>query len=112
MLVWFYLAGKDSKITSIPMIGCSSRSMTNYFSNLKSDQLQRSTHQSIETLQADILESISKRPLEILAASSSSTQDYMQKLTQMQSQNNDKLTKLFKKIPPKYRNMLLVALGP
>ena len=48
-------------------------------------------------------------PLEILASSASSTQDFMHKLTQLHTQNVDKSTKSFRKIAPKYQKMLLVA---
>ena len=50
-----------------------------------------------------------KRPFEVLASSSSATQDLLQKLTQINSQNLDKGSKSFKKIPTKYQKMLLTA---
>jgi hypothetical protein len=50
-----------------------------------------------------------KRPFEVLATSASSTSDFMEKLTQLQSQSNEKSSKSFKKIPQKYQNMILVA---
>ena len=50
-----------------------------------------------------------KRPFEVLAASQTQTSDFMEKLTHLQSQNNEKSSKSFKKIPIKYQNMILVA---
>lgn len=50
-----------------------------------------------------------KRPFKVLATSSSSTSNFMEKLTQLQSQSNEKSSKSFKKIPIKYQNMILVA---
>jgi hypothetical protein len=45
----------------------------------------------------------------VLATSASTTVDFVEKLTQLQKQSNDKATKSFKKIPTKYQNMILVA---
>ena len=50
-----------------------------------------------------------KRPLEVLAMSSAETKDCILKLSQIQTQNNDKAQKSFKKIAPKYQRMLLIA---
>ena len=50
-----------------------------------------------------------KRPFEVLAATSSSTTEFMEKLTQLQTQNNEKSSKTFKKIPAKYQQMILIA---
>ena len=54
------------------------------------------------------LESVFKRPLEILATSSSSTNELMQKLSSSQS-SSEKSTKSFTKIAPKYQKMILIA---
>jgi hypothetical protein len=45
----------------------------------------------------------------VLATSASTTADFVEKLTQLQKQSNDKATKSFKKMPTKYQNMILVA---
>ena len=48
-------------------------------------------------------------PVEIIATFASSTQDFLQKLTQILSQKSEKASKSFKKIAPKYQRMLLMA---
>ena len=50
-----------------------------------------------------------KIPLDIIAASASSNQDYLRKLTQIQEKGQDKSSRSFQKLPAKYRNMMLVA---
>jgi hypothetical protein len=50
-----------------------------------------------------------KRPLELIGTSILSQQDFLRQLTTMQASSNDKTSKSFKKIPPKYQNMILVA---
>ena len=57
------------------------------------------------------LESIFKHPLEILATSSSATNEFVQRLSISQAVSGKKITKSFKKIAPKYQRMLLVALS-
>ena len=60
-------------------------------------------------INADFTDTL-KRPLEVLAMSSAKTKDCILKLSQIQSQNNDKALKSFKKIAPKYQKMLLIWL--
>jgi hypothetical protein len=90
-------------------MGCNSRILKRSFSNLESMCLGPSTPEQTTVNNFDQIEQVFKRPLEILASTSSSTQDFMQHLTQIQSTSNDKLTCSFKKIAPKYQRMLLLA---
>ena len=103
ILFWLYLAGID-KITSIPMMGCNNRQMIDSFKLIEDKELNLATENqdNDQGFNSKELERILKRPLEMLAASSCSTQDFMHKLTQIQSQNNDKSSKSFKKVAPKF----------
>jgi hypothetical protein len=103
-----YLVGVD-KVQATPTMGCNSRSLIDHFTKLEKVVLnQKEVIEANEDLSSK-LEDILKRPLEMLATSASSTQDFMQKLTQIQAQNSDKTSRSFKKIAPKYQKMLLVA---
>jgi hypothetical protein len=108
ILFWLYLVIENSPaILATPSMGCSNKMMASKISKVSKEKLDDST--TIETSIATQVESSLKRPFEVLAASSSSTSKFMEKLTQLQSNNNDKSTKSFRKIPSKYQNMILVA---
>ena len=108
VLAWLYLVIKD-KITAIPTMGCNSKILKQSFSNLESKCLGPSILEPTSVNNFQQIERVFKRPLEILATTSSSTQDFMQRLTQIHSNSNDKLSRSFKKIAPKYQRMLLLA---
>lgn len=110
ILIWLYLVG-SGKITPIPTIGCNSRQMIDSFKEIEEKELNLllERQNANQGFNADDLERILKRPLEIMAASSCSTQNFMHKLTQIQDQNNDKSSKSFKKVAPTYQKMLLIA---
>ena len=57
----------------------------------------------------DILSKSIQKPLEIIAASSSSTQDFLSKLTQIQSSNQEKTSNSFGKLLDRVQNMIHVA---
>ena len=50
-----------------------------------------------------------KKPLELIGTSMTSQQDFLRQLTTMQAASSDKSSRLFKELPPKYQNMMLVA---
>ena len=108
VLAWLYLV-ITNKVTAIPTISCSSKILKSKISNLEQRNLGPNRPAIDSINQANHLEEVFRRPLEILATSSSSTQDFMQRLTQIQNQSNEKSNKSFKKIAPKYQRMLLVA---
>jgi hypothetical protein len=110
ILAWLYLVGTD-KVSKIPTMGCNSRSVIDVLKKIEETSIisTQRIQQDNEQSSNENLERIFKRPLEILATSSSSTQDYIQKLAQFQNQANDKASKSFKKIAPKYQKMLLIA---
>ena len=108
ILAWLYLVIND-KVTATPTMSCQSKILKSRFSNLKDLKLGPLAPPETALLPQQNFEQILQRPLEILATSSSSTQDFLQKLTQIHSQSNDKTARSFKKIAPKYKRMLLVA---
>ena len=108
IIFWLYLAAKG-KINSIPTVGCSSKNVRKHFDMIeaqidghKSRIIQENT--SVENLTTSI-----QRPLEIIATSSSSTQDFLSKLTQIQATAQDKSTHSFGKLSEKIQKMLLIA---
>ena len=110
LLFWLYLVGTNSNtIDATPVIGCSNDSVAQKFRELSAEALSSSTDTSSSSALSTAVGDSLKRPFEVLAASASTTADFVQKLTQLQKQSNEKGTKSFKKIPAKYQNMILVA---
>ena len=108
-LHWIYLASKN-KVKSTPTIGCSVKEVRSHFKNIQmivEDTTQVQALQPTNTT-PDLSTSI-QRPLEMIAASSSSTQDFLCKLTQIQSTNQDKSSSSFGKLSERIQNMMLVA---
>ena len=108
LLAWLYLVGTNV-VTAVPTLGCNSRPIIDHFKKIEEDHLARRSTETNSIQSTRNFDEVLKRPLEILASSASSTQDFMYKLTQIQSQNSDKSSKSFKKIAPKYQKMLLNA---
>ena len=107
---WLYLVSQNSTaIAATSSIGCSCEKVAEALEDVEENSLapERKTPESSSLF--DQVEKSLKRPFEVLAASSSSTSDFMEKLTQLQSQSNKKSSKSFRKIPTKYQNMILVA---
>jgi hypothetical protein len=120
ILFWCYLVLCDSdSIQSTPTTVCSSVSVIRFFRNLTNNSINMQQNmppqglvpqQDAQTAQErEHLSLTIQRPLEMLATSAASNQDFLRKLTQIQTQTNDKTSKSFKKLPPKYQNMLQVA---
>jgi hypothetical protein len=113
LIHWCYLVAINSdSIKSTPAAPCGipavikalkSKAERAFISrnNTPIEQIERANNQNFT-------ESISK-PLEMLASSAASNQDFLRKLTQIQTQSNDKTSKTFKKLPSKYQNMIKVA---
>ena len=97
LLAWLYLVIQD-KITA-----------TLKFLKLENTSLGSNKPPNTVAIHSNSLGQVLQRPLEILATSSSSAQEFLQKLTQIQSQSNDKSARSFKQLAPKYQCMLLVA---
>ena len=111
ILAWLFLTIKE-KINAIPTMGCNNRSMIRSLKALEDLHLNSSKDKptnKVNSNSTENLESIFKRPLEILATSSSATNDFVQKLSSSQAISGEKVTRSFKKIAPKYQRMLLVA---
>ena len=112
-LYWLYLVSQDNEaIKAITTVGCSNRKAMEAVKGIIKAQLitgQGEEKQDNAAEFAKQVKSTLKRPFEVLAATSSSTSHFMDKLTQLQNQSNEKTTKSFTKIPRKYQQMLLVA---
>ena len=108
---WLYFASKG-KGKLIPTIRYSNRNVRRKFELIKNSLGQRlgmgiqaHHHQSQLT---DLLASL-QQPLEIIASSSISTQDFLSKLTQIQIASQEKSTHFFGKLSGKTQNILLIA---
>ena len=109
LLAWLFLVGMNV-VHKVPTMGCNNKQIIDYFSTIEKECLSDNNPiQNGININTDGIMQALQRPLEILATSASSTQDFMQKLTQIQSQNSEKASKSFKKIAPKYQRMLLMA---
>lgn len=107
---WLYLVGIDSEaITAVNTIGCNNSAVIELLEKVERDKIQDKVEPASESFLSNQVEASLKRPFEILAATSASTSEFMEKLTQLQSQSNEKTSKTFKKIPPKYQQMILVG---
>ena len=114
IIYWCYLVSINSEsIKATPAAPCGvpsviqalkTKSKKAIISTVSSSNSQ-TTHQVQDH---DFTNSIT-RPLEMLASSAASNQDFLRKLTQIQTQSNDKTSKTFKKLPLKYQNMIKVA---
>ena len=100
ILHWLYLATKG-KINSTPTIGCSVKEVQKVFQDIETAAgLKKSVntiHPPMDT-NANI-----QKPLEINAALSSSTQDFLSKITQIHSSSQEKTTNSFTNSPKKHR---------
>ena len=106
LLHWLYLASKG-KINSTPTIGCSVLEVRQLFKNM--EMAAGISKQSLATSPTSNTSSDIQKPLEIIAASSSSTQDFLSKLTQIHSSSSEKTTNSFKKLSDKVQKMMLIA---
>ena len=88
-------------------MGCNNRALIEKLTSIESKNLKPISN--FQSNASPNFKAILKRPLEILASSSSSTQDFMDRFTRIQSQNQEKTTRSFKKVAPKYQRMLLIA---
>ena len=110
-IFWLYLVSQDStSIAATPTISVSNEKVAKLLDTISSSCLEPAMAKGAESSSIfDQVEKSLKRPFEVLVASSSSTSDFMEKLTQLQSSSNEKSSKSFKKIPLKYQNMILIA---
>ena len=109
-LFWLYLVSADSNaIIPTAVIGCNNEKVATYFKDLQASALVNTQNEENPLAVSTAIGDTLKRPFEVLATSASTTAEFVEKLTQLQRQSNDKATKSFKKIPSKYQNMILVA---
>ena len=115
LLSWLYLVGIDTPaISATPTTGCSNIGLITALRGtamtyLSTGKKKRPIMESSGAVDATANSSL-QRPLELIAASTSSNQEFLRKLTQMQqTAAADKASKSFQKLPDKYRKMILVA---
>ena len=112
LLFWLYLVLTDNNsIEAVSTIGCNNEKVIKALQKITLQNLSETKKQDSEILLSlsTQVENSLKRPFEVLAATSSSTTDFLERLTQIQNQNHEKSSKSFKKIPARYQNMILVA---
>ena len=108
LLYWLYLVSADSNaIAPVNVIVCTNPKVKAKLR--KQEELNLKEETEVTSSIATQVEESLKRPFEVLAATSSTTTDFMDKLTQLQAQQTEKATKTFKKIPAKYQQMILIA---
>ena len=96
------------KINSIPTVACSVREVRRHFNIIQSSLgIEKNVMKTAG--HSDILSKNIQKPLEIIAASSSSMQDFLSKLTQIQSSNQEKTSNSFGKLLDRVQNMIHVA---
>lgn len=109
---WLHLATKG-KINSIPTVACSVREVKKHFNHIQSvlgneKNVEKSTNE-VPSFDSNTFAKSIQKPLEIIAASSSSMQDFLSKLTQIQSTTQEKTTNSFGKLSDRVQNMFFVA---
>jgi len=101
------VGNKPNEIKSVPVSGCTSDSVALQLLNISKRSLSKQV-ENANSISSQVEKSL-KRPFEVLASSTASTSEFMEKLTQLQSNSNEKVSKSFKKLPGKYKQMILVA---
>ena len=110
ILFWLFLVGQKSvAIKATSVIGCSNETVATYFRDMESKVLTSAPTTTTAADMSAVVGDSLKRPFEVLATTASTTAEFVEKLTQLQNQSNEKSTKSFTKIPSKYQNMILVA---
>lgn len=110
IIFWLYLVSQDhASIEAVPTMGCSNKTLAKALKTVLDSCLLSTSNAAVSDSVANQVERSLKRPFEVLAASSSSTSNFMEKLTQIHSISQEKSSRNFKKIPNKYQNMILVA---
>ena len=112
ILFWLYLVSQDNDgIEPVPTMAVVNDKIFSRLDDIVNKELSvvSSSTTAPSSSIATHIESSLKRPFEVLAASSSSNSEFIEKLVQLQHSNQEKTQKSFKKIPSKYQNMILVA---
>jgi len=117
ILLWLYLvASENTCIKPIPTTSVSNKDLVKELKSVTEVCLINSTSLGHHTRPSSSSVGVSphlsdqlKKPLEMIGTSIVTQQDFLRQLTTMQASSNEKSSKSFKKIPPKYQNMILVA---
>ena len=104
LVQWLYLASiGETHIKKIPVQICGCSALASKFNKLKQEIFgQNDVSSHLHAFSA---------PLSQLATSTRTTQEAIGKLVDMQSQNSEKSSNSFKKIPSTYKKMLMIANG-
>ena len=115
VLDWLYLVGMENPaVAATPTTSCSTIGVITTLrgtSRLGIGKTKIIDFTSKRTGMTDSTQaSMIQKPLEMIATSTSSNQEFLRKLTQMQqAATTDKAAKSFQKLPDKYRKMILIA---
>ena len=108
IVFWLYLVFVDSpEIKPVQVSSCTNETMVSALNDISHSCLSNSKNVS-DIISSQVERSL-KRPFEVLASSSASTIEFMERLTQLQSAASEKSSKSFNKLPAKYQQMILVA---
>ena len=107
LLHWFFLVMRK-KIYSIPSIICYNKELRTIFKGVNANVF--GLEESVNTPSPNAVDlSQLKMPLQMIASNQASAQQAIAKLTEIHDEGNDQLKKSFKKVPPQFKNMMLVA---
>lgn len=100
----------NNEIVAVPVTGCNNEVVVRKLKGVENHCLGGNIGASLPSILNQLEQSL-KQPFEVLARSESSTSYFIEWLTQLQIQSNEKASKSFKKIPFKYQIMMLVAIS-
>ena len=113
ILYWLYLNSQNIiHIKAVPTTVSSTSRIRDEFKSIEKSCIESETAAVVPSSMASFANHLGaqlKRPLEMVGTSMSSNQDVLRQLSQLQSQSNEKSSKSFTKLPPKYQNMIRVA---
>ena len=108
IVFWLYLVFAASpEIKPVQVSSCTDETMVSALNDISHSCLSHS--RDVSDIISSQVERALKRPFEVLASSSASTIEFMERLTQLQSAASEKSSKSFNKLPAKYQQMILVA---
>ena len=108
IVFWLYLVfANSSEIKPVQVSSCTNETLVSSLNDISQSCL--SNAKNVSDIISSQVESSLKRPFEVLASSSASTIEFMERLTQLQSTASEKSSKSFNKLPAKYQQMILVA---
>lgn len=104
---WLYLAINDS-LDALPCTPCTSPLLINKIKSLEEENLGI-TVATTAPGNSTSLEAALRRPMEAMASAAANQTSLMESVAKLQADSSSSKERSFKKIPPKYQHMLLVA---